>query len=194
MARLRAFLIDFIFAVFKAVPVELAAIAAVYFLAVSAASSLPKPTFPADPANPKAKHPATFAAMDADAGYKAGTIFSDEATKEQYICLSSEKDKAVWCSTVMAGRIATLAALVFFAWEFMMLGWGLCAHGHTRGMKQSGLTLCNAKDIRVELNGFQVFVSVLVSFLTFTFAWIFVLALKRSPAELISFTRCTGAD
>ena len=194
VARLKAFFIDFIFAVLKAVPVELAAIAAVYFLAASATSSLPQPTFSVDPANPKARHPATFAAMDADAGFKAGAVFADEATKEQYICLSSEKGKAVWSKASVAGRIATLAALVFFAWEFVMLGWGLCAHAHTRGMKQSGLTLYNAKDIRVELNGFQVFVSVLVTLLTWWFAWIFVLALKRSPAELVSFTRCSAAD
>jgi len=192
MARLKAFFIDFIFALFKAVPVELAAIAAVYFLAVSAASSLPAPTFPADDANPKAKHPATFAAMDADAGYKAGSLFKDEATKVQYICLSTQKGKAVWCKASMAARIAITAALLFYAWEFVMLGWGLCAHGHTRGMRKSDLTLYNANDVRVELNGFQVFLSVLVTLSTWAIAWIFVLALKRSPAELVSFTRCSA--
>ena len=193
MLRLRAFLLDFLFAVLKAVPLELAAIVVVYAIAVSGASSLPKPEFPATD-DPKAKHPATFAAMDAEAkpAYNAGSVFTDEATKEQYICLSSEKGKAVWCRTSRAGRIAVLAVLVFFAWEFVMLGWGLCAHAHTRGMQQNGLTLCNAKDVRVELNGFQVFVSVLVTLLTWRFAWIFVLALKRSPAELVSFTRCTA--
>ena len=84
------------------------------------------------------------------------------------------------------------AGLLFFAWEFIMLGWGLCAHARTRGMRQNGLTLSNAKDIRVELNGFQVFVSVLVTLLTYSFAWIFVLTIKRSPSELVSFTRCTA--
>ena len=56
----------------------------------------------------------------------------------------------------------------------------------------NGLMLNNARDVRVELNGFQVFVSVLVTLMTYSFAWIFVLVLKRSPAELVSFTRCTA--
>ena len=190
VARLKAFFIDFIFALFKAVPLELAAIAAVYLIATFGASSLPSPTFPADP---KVKsHPASFAALDADAGFHAGSIFQDEESKGQYICLSAEKGKAVWIKAATAGRIAVGAALLFFAWEFVMLGWGLCAHAQTRGMKKNGLTLCNAKDIRVELNGFQVFVSVLLTLLTYSFAWILVLALKRSPAELVSFSRCTA--
>ena len=121
VARLKAFLIDFLFALFKAVPLELAAIIAVYFIAMSSMSSLPRPTFPADPnQNPKTKHPTTFAAMDAGANYTAGSVFTDEETKMQYICLSSEKGKAVWCNTAIAGRIATLAVLIFFAWEFVM--------------------------------------------------------------------------
>ena len=192
MVRLKAFFIDFLFAIFKAIPVELAAIAAVYFLATLGASSLPKPTFPEDP---KIKsRPTTFASLDADAGFKAGAVFDDVATKGKYICLSSEKDKAVWIKYDTAGRIAVLAAFAFFAWEFVMLGWGLCAHGQTRGMRQNGLTLYNAKDIRVELNGFQIFISVLLTLMTWAIAWIFVLAIKRSPAELVSFTRCSAAD
>ncbi len=189
-ARFKAFFIDFIFALFKAVPVELAAIAAVYLLATFGASDLPKPTFPADPQIKT--RPTTFAALDADAGFKAGSLFTDEATKTQYICLSAEKGKAVWIQSATAGRIAVGAALLFFAWEFVMLGWGLCAHAQTRGMGKNGLTLCNAKDIRVELNGFQVFVSVLLTLMTWSIAWIFVLVIKRSPAELVSFTRCTA--
>ena len=190
IARLKAFFIDFIFALFKAIPVEIAAIVAVYMLATLGASSLPQPTFSEE--GKGKKMPTTFAAMDADAGYQAGALFTDEATKTQYICLSSEKGKAVWIQSATAGRIALGAGLLFFAWEFAMLGWGLCAHGRTRGMKQNGLTLCNAKDIRVELNGFQAFASVLVTLITYSFAWIFVLAIKRSPAELVSFTRCTA--
>lgn len=189
VARLKAFFIDFIFALFKAVPVELAAIVAVYLVATLGASSLPQPTFPEDVKTKKT--PATFAALDTNAGFHAGSLFTDEATKGQYICLSSEKGKAVWIKAATAGRIALGAAFLFFAWEFVMLGWGLCAHAQTRGMRKNGLTLCNAKDVRVELNGFQVFVSVLVTLLTYSFAWIFVLAIKRSPSELISFTRCT---
>ena len=123
---------------------------------------------------------------------KAGFVFKDTQTKTEYICLSSEKGKAVWIKCSTAGRIAVLAAFVFFAWEFLMLGWGLCAHAQTRGMRKNGLTLSNAKDVRVELNGFQVFVSVLLTLTTYAFAWIFVLVIKRSPAELVSFTRCTA--
>lgn len=192
-ARLKAFFIDFIFALFKAVPLELAAIAAVYLLATFTASSLPKPTFPAEPKS-KTPRPASFAALDASANpvYHAGSVFKDEETQDQYICLSSEKGKAVWIKSSTAGRIAVLVALVFFAWEFLMLGWGLCAHGQTRGMRRNGLMLFNAKDIRVELNGFQVFASVMVTILTWPFAWILVLALKRSPAELVTFTRCSA--
>ena len=193
MVRLRAFLVDFLFAVFKAVAVEIAAVAAVYLLATFGASSLPKPTFPADPQIKT--RPATFAALDTEAGFHAGSLFTDDdAAKTQYICLSSEKGKAVWIKADTAGRIAAGAALAFFAWEFLMLGWGLCAHGHTRGMRGVGLTLCNAKYVRVELNGFQVFASVLLTLMTWSIAWIFVLALKRSPAELVSFTRCSAAD
>ena len=189
-ARLKAFFIDFVFALFKAVPLEIAAIAAVWLLATLGASDLPKPTFPADPQIKT--RPTTFAALDTAAGFHAGSLFTDEATKTQYICLSAQNGKAVWIDSVTAGRIAAGAALLFFAWEFAMLGWGLCAHGQTRGMKKNELTLCNAKDIRVELNGFQVFVSVLLTLMTYSFAWIFVLAIKRSPAELVSFTRCTA--
>ncbi|MBR4718137.1 MAG: hypothetical protein IKP09_08775 [Lentisphaeria bacterium] len=189
-ARLKAFFIDFVFALFKAVPLEIAAIAAVWLLATLGASDLPKPTFPADPQIKT--RPTTFAALDTAAGFHAGSLFTDEATKTQYICLSAENGKAVWIDSVTAGRIAAGAALLFFAWEFAMLGWGLCAHGQTRGMKKNELTLCNAKDIRVELNGFQVFASVLVTLMTYSIAWIFVLAIKRSPAELVSFTRCTA--
>ena len=54
--------------------------------------------------------------------------------------------------------------------------------------------LYNAKDIRVELNGFQIFISVLLTLMTWAIAWILVLAIKRSPAELVSFTRCSAAD
>lgn len=192
-ARLKAFFIDFIFALFKAVALEIAAIAAVYLLATFTTSSLPAPTFPAEP---KAKHPASFAAMDASASadYKAGFIFEDDASKVKYICLSSEKGKAVWIKCSTAGRIAAGAALVFFAWEFLMLGWGLCARGQTRGMRQSDLELFNAKDVRVELNGFQLFASVLLTLLTWPIAWILVLAVKRSPAEFVSFTRCSAID
>ena len=189
-ARLKAFFIDFVFALFKAVPLEIAAIAAVWLLATLGASDLPKPTFPADPQIKT--RPTTFAALDTAAGFHAGSLFTDEATKTQYICLSAENGKAVWIDSVTAGRIAAGTALLFFAWEFAMLGWGLCAHGQTRGMKKNELTLCNAKDIRVELNGFQVFASVLVTLMTYSIAWIFVLVIKRSPAELVSFTRCTA--
>ena len=189
-ARLKAFFIDFVFALFKAVPLEIAAIAAVWLLATLGASDLPKPTFPADPQIKT--RPTTFAALDTAAGFHAGSLFTDEATKTQYICLSAENGKAVWIDSVTAGRIAAGAALLFFAWEFAMLGWGLCAHGQTRGMRKNGLMLNNARDVRVELNGFQVFVSVLVTLMTYCFAWIFVLAIKRSPAELVSFTRCTA--
>ena len=205
VARLKAFFIDFIFALFKAVPVELAAIAAVYLIATSTASSLPQVanlgivpaidsvSVPGAKAKPKAA-PIKFAELDADFGFKAGSVVDDKVAKEKYICLSSEKGKAVWIKAATAGRIAVGAALLFFAWEFVMLGWGLCAHGQTRGMRKNDLTLYNAKDIRVELNGFQIFVSVLVTLMTWAIAWIFVLALKRSPAELVSFTRCSAAD
>ena len=190
VARLKAFFIDFIFALFKAIPVEIAAIVAVYLLATLGASSLPKPTFPADPQIKT--RPTTFAALDAEAGFQAGSLFTDEATQTQYICLSAEKGKAVWIKAATAGRIAVGAALLFFAWEFVMLGWGLCAHAATRGMRKNGLMLSNARDVRVELNGFQVFASVLLTLATYAFAWIFVLVIKRSPAELVSFTRCTA--
>ena len=201
VARLKAFFIDFVFALFKAVPVELAAIAAVYLLAVAGASSLPSPTQALVAA--AAAHgeqlrvsknvPATFARLDKEAGYHAGSFYlSEEAAKDNYICLSARKGKAVWIKSATAGRIAVGAALLFFAWEFVMLGWGLCAHGQTRGMRKNGLMLNNARDVRVELNGFQVFVSVLLTLMTYSFAWIFVLVIKRSPAELVSFTRCTA--
>ena len=201
VARLKAFFIDFVFALFKAVPVELAAIAAVYLLAVAGASSLPSPTQALVAA--AAAHgerlrvsknvPATFAQLDKEAGYHAGSFYlSEEAAKDNYICLSAKKGKAVWIKAATAGRIAVGAVLLFFAWEFVMLGWGLCAHGQTRGMRKNGLTLNNARDVRVELNGFQVFVSVLLTLMTYSVAWIFVLVIKRSPAELVSFTRCTA--
>ena len=185
MVRFRAFLLDFVFALFKAVALQLAAIVAVYLLATFTASSLPKPSFSPDS---KGKHPETFAAMDSEAGFKAGAVFDDAETK--YICLSAEKEKAVWIKCSTAGRIAGGAALAFFAWEFLMLGWGLCARGQTRGMRQNDLELLNAKDVRIELNGFQMFASVLVTLLTWSFAWIFVLAMKKSPAELATFSRC----
>jgi hypothetical protein len=202
VARLKAFFIDFIFALFKAVPLELAAIVAVYLVATAGASSLPSPTeeiVRVSAANgvsldlDRGAKPATFAGFDKTAGYHAGSLLlPDFAAKDNYICLSAEKGKAVWIKAATAGRIAVGAALLFFAWEFVMLGWGLCAHGQTRGMRKNGLMLNNARDVRVELNGFQVFVSVLLTLMTFSFAWIFVLAIKRSPAELVSFTRCTA--
>ena len=203
VARLKAFFIDFVFALFKAVPVELAAIAAVYMIAMAGASSLPSPTQAlVAAAAAHGEHlrvsknvPATFAQLDKEAGYHAGSLLLPEkAAKDNYnyICLSARKGKAVWIKAATAGRIAVGAALLFFAWEFVMLGWGLCAHGQTRGMRKNGLTLNNARDVRVELNGFQVFVSVLLTLMTYSFAWIFVLVIKRSPAELVSFTRCTA--
>ena len=204
VARLKAFFIDFIFALFKAVPVELAAIVAVYLVATAGASSLPSPReeiVRVCAANGVSldfdwgAKPATFAGFDKTAGYHAGSLLLPNfAAKDNYICLSAEKGKAVWIKAATAGRIAVGAAFLFFAWEFVMLGWGLCAHGQTRGMRKNDLTLYNAKDIRVELNGFQIFVSVLVTLMTWAIAWIFVLALKRSPAELVSFTRCSAAD
>lgn len=204
VARLKAFFIDFIFALFKAIPVELAAIVAVYMVAVAGASSLPSPTRAIQKSHKAAgalidldrgAYPATFAALDKTAGYHAGSLLLPNfAAKDNYICLSAEKGKAVWIKAATAGRIAVGAAFLFFAWEFVMLGWGLCAHGQTRGMRKNDLTLYNAKDIRVELNGFQIFVSVLVTLMTWAIAWILVLALKRSPAELVSFTRCSAAD
>jgi len=59
-------------------------------------------------------------------------------------------------------------------------------------MRKCGLALYNAKDVRVELNGFQVFASVLVTLCTYAIAWIFVLILKRSPSELLTYTRCSA--
>ena len=201
-ARLKAFFIDFIFALFKAVPIELAAIVAVYMVAIAGASSLPPPSKAVEKSAEaggahirlvKDAYPATFAELDKEAGYHAGSLLLDnESAKGNYICLSARKGKAVWIKAATAGRIAVGAALLFFAWEFVMLGWGLCAHGQTRGMRKNGLILNNARDVRVELNGFQVFASVLLTLLTYSFAWIFVLAIKRSPAELVSFTRCTA--
>jgi len=203
-ARLKAFFIDFIFALFKAVPVELAAIVAVYLIAVAGASSLPPPSKAVEKSAKaggahirlvKDAYPATFAGLDKEAGYHAGSLLLPEkAAKDNYnyICLSARKGKAVWIKAATAGRVAVGAALLFFAWEFVMLGWGLCAHGQTRGMRKNGLILNNARDVRVELNGFQVFVSVLLTLMTYSFAWIFVLVIKRSPAELVSFTRCTA--
>ena len=203
-ARLKAFFIDFVFALFKAVPIELAAIVAVYLVATLGASSLPSPTnavsaaMAANGEEPRIaigakKTPAKFAELDKDAGFHAGSLlFPEKAAKDNYICLSARKGKAVWIKAATAGRIAVGAALLFFAWEFVMLGWGLCAHGQTRGMRKNGLMLNNARDVRVELNGFQVFLSVLLTLTTYSFAWIFVLAIKRSPAELVSFTRCTA--
>ncbi len=203
-ARLKAFFIDFVFALFKAVPLEIAAIAAVYMIAMAGASSLPPPSKAVEKSAEaggahirlvKDAYPATFAQLDKEAGYHAGSFFlSEEAAKDNYnyICLSARKGKAVWIKAATAGRIAVGTALLFFAWEFVMLGWGLCAHGQTRGMRKNGLILNNARDVRVELNGFQVFVSVLLTLLTYSFAWIFVLVIKRSPAELVSFTRCTA--
>ena len=202
--RFKAFLVDFLFAIFKAVPVELAAIIVVYLLASFSMSSLPQvpadlgispavSNAPAAGAKAKAKAaPTKFAELDANLGYKAGSVIEDKVAKEKYICLSSEKGNAVWINCRTAGRIAVGAVLLFFAWEFLMLGWGLCAHGQTRGMKQNGLTLYNAKDVRVELNGFQIFVSVLLTLMTWTVAWILVLAMKRSPAELVSCTQCSA--
>ena len=201
-ARLKAFFIDFVFALFKAVPLELAAIVAVYAIATLGASSLPPPSKAVEKSAKaggahirlvKDAYPVTFAELDKEAGYHAGSLLLDnESAKGNYICLSARKGKAVWIKAATAGRIAVGAALLFFAWEFVMLGWGLCAHGQTRGMRKNGLTLSNARDVRVELNGFQVFVSVLLTLTTYAVAWIFVLAIKRSPAELVSFTRCTA--
>ena len=188
MVRFRAFLLDFVFALFKFAALQIAAIAAVYLLATFTASSLPKPTFAPESKDKKAE---TFAAMDAEAGYKAGSVFDDaDSRTTKYICLSAEKDKAVWIKYETAGRIAGGALLAFFAWEFLMLGWGLCARGQTRGMRQNNLELLNAKDVRIELNGFQMFASVLVTLMTWAIAWIFVLAMKKSPAEIATFSRC----
>ena len=198
-ARLKAFFIDFIFALFKAVPLEIAAIAAVYLVAAYTTLDPPSVTLPVDyklakegMPTPKGGIQHKIVELDAHIGYKVGSVFTDEATKTQYICLSAQNGKAVWIKTATAGRIAVGAALLFFAWEFVMLGWGLCAHGQTRGMRKNGLILNNARDVRVELNGFQVFVSVLLTLMTWSIAWIFVLVIKRSPAELVSFTRCTA--
>ena len=194
VARLKAFLIDLLFALFKAIPVELATIAIVYFMAASSASSLP--ALDASVLGPKQVKTAkqiSFASLDSEHEFHAGSVFEVPATQEKYICLSAEKDKAVWCKYETFGRAFSVAILVFFAWEFIMLGWGLCKRAQTRGMKKCGLALYNAKDVRVELNGFQVFASVLVTLATYAFAWIFVLILKRSPSELLTYSRC-GAE
>ena len=194
VARLKAFFIDFIFAVFKAVPVEIAAIAILYFMAASATSSLPAP----DVSGLKqfragnVKQQVSFANLDSEREFHAGSVFEDPASGQKYICLSAEKGKAVWCRYELVGQVFSIAILVFAAWEFVMLGWGLCSRGQTRGMHKCGLALYNAKDVRVELNGFQVFASVLVTLFTYKFAWIFVLILKRSPSELLTFTRCSA--
>lgn len=192
--RLKAFFIDFIFAVFKAVPVEIAAIAILYFMAASATSSLPAP----DVSGLKqfragnVKQQVSFANLDSGREFHAGSVFEDPVSGQKYICLSAEKGKAVWCRFELVGQVFSIAILVFAAWEFVMLGWGLCSRGQTRGMHKCGLALYNAKDVRVELNGFQVFASVLVTLFTYKFAWIFVLILKRSPSELLTFTRCSA--
>ena len=194
--RLKAFVIDFIFAVFKAVPVALAAIAILYFMAASSASSLPAPDVSGlkqfKPANAKQQQQVSFANLDSEREFHAGSTFEDPVSGQKYICLSAEKDKAVWCRYEFVGQVFCGGFLVFFAWEFMMLGWGLCSKARTRGMHKCGLALYNAKDVRVELNGFQVFASVLVTIFTYEFAWILVLILKRSPSELLTFTRCSA--
>ena len=187
--RLKAFIIDFVFVLFKAIPVAAAAVAAVYFLAASSASSLPRPDV-SGLDQIKVKQQIGFANLDSERNFHAGSVFENPATGEKFICLSAEKDKAVWTGYESFGRAFWIAFLVVFAWEFVMLGWGLCSKSQTRGMRKCGLELYNAKDVRVELNGFQVFASVLVTLFTYSFAWIFVLILKRSPSELLTFTRC----
>jgi len=193
--RLKAFIVDFIFAIFKAIPVELAAIAVVYFMSASAASSLPAPDVSGlkqFKVPKQAKVQVSFANLDSEHEFHAGSVFEDPASGQKYLCLSAEKDKAVWCRYEFFGRVFCGAILVFFAWEFMMLGWGLCSKAQTRGMRKCGLALYNAKDVRVELNGFQVFASVLVTLCTYAIAWLFVLILKRSPSELLTYTRCSA--
>ena len=191
VARLKAFVLDFIFAILKAVPVGIAAVAAVYLLAVSSASSLPTPDVPG-PKQAKVKQQITFANLDTERGFHAGSVFENPADGGKFICLSAEKDKAVWCRYELPGRVFCTAILVFFAWEFMMLGWGLCKRAQTRGLKKFGLALYNAKDVRVELNGFQIFASVLITLCTYLIAWVFVLVLKRSPSEILTYSRCSS--
>ena len=194
--RLKAFIIDFIFAVLKAIPVELVAIVAIYLLAASNAASLPAPDVSGlkqfKPANAKQQQQVSFANLDSEREFHTGSTFEDPVSGQKYICLSAEKDKAVWCRYEFVGQVFWCGFLVFFAWEFMMLGWGLCSKACTRGMHKCGLELYNAKDIRVELNGFQVFASILITLFTYGFAWILVLILKRSPAELLTYTRCSA--
>ena len=192
--RLKAFLVDFIFALLKAIPVGLAAIAVVYFMAASSASSLPAPDVSGlgQFKNVPVKQ-IKFANLDSERDFHAGSTFEDPASGQKYLCLSAEKDKAVWCRYEFFGQVFYGGILVFLAWEFMMLGWGLCSRAQTRGMRKCGLALYNAKDTRVELNGFQVFASVLVTLCTYAVAWILVLIIKRSPAELLTYTRC-GAE
>ena len=187
--RLKAFLIDFVFALFKAVPVMAVAVVAVYFLAASSTTPLPQPDV-SGLKQFKVKQPIGFVNLDSEHEFHAGSVFENPATGEKFICLSAEKDNAVWTGYESFGRAFCVAFLVIFAWEFVMLGWGLCTKSQTRGMRSCGLALYNAKDVRVELNGFQVFASVLVTLFTYGFAWIFVLILKRSPSELLTYSRC----
>ena len=155
---------------------------------------LPKIKFPQPP--PVKKKISRFKANrtptitdDAFEGCYAGTLWIDTTAKRTFVCISGEKNKAVWMTLPMVNSAAIITLVSFILLGLFLLVGSLMLRAQTLGMWYFGLFLSDAKDYRTEVLELRAFLYWLIAVLTFYLNPLFLLIKKPTLAELITGTR-----
>ena len=155
---------------------------------------LPKLKFPQPP--PVQKKVPKFNASrtptitdDAFEGCYAGTLWVDNTAKRTFVCISGEKNKAVWMTLPMVNSAAIITIVVYILLGLFLLVGSLMLRAQTIGMWYFGIFLSDAKDYRTEVLELRAFLYWLISVLTFYLNPLFLLIKKPTLAELITGTR-----
>ena len=155
---------------------------------------LPKIKFPQPP--PVKKKVSKFTAGrtptitdDAFEGCYAGTLWFDNSVKRTFVCISGEKNKAVWMTLPMVNSAAIITLVAYILLSMFLFVGSLMLRAQTIGMWYFGLFLSDAKDYRTEVLELRAFLYWLIAVLTFYLNPLFLLIKKPTLAELITGTR-----
>lgn len=126
---------------------------------------------------------------DAFEGCYAGTLWIDTAAKRTFVCISGEKNNAVWMTLSMVNSSAIITFVSFILLGLFLLVGSLMIRAQTLGMWYFGLFLSDAKDFKTEVLELRAFAYWLISVLTFYLNPLFLLIKKPTLAEMITGTR-----
>lgn len=188
-ARGNAFKYDFLRAIVILIPLLIIAILAIYLIPAFTQDSLGTPT----PLKAKKNFPTSFAQLDSTKDFSFGSVFEskiDENKTQKYICLNATEGNAVWCKAEYPANVFIFAFFVFFFCEILILGYPLCLTQQTKGMAEYNIILENAKDTRIEVVALQALGYIVLNIVFLPIGWILGLAIKRTPSEMITYTRC----